>query len=90
MLYLAGTHEGKGLENQFLASVNARSVDALAHVVRCFDPIELKQIQLLLHTIRLFSRLDIEKTRKSDLRFQIESNHHDNLPRDLLKILGIY
>ncbi len=32
---VAGAHEGEGLGNQFLA--NIREVDAIAHVVRCFE-----------------------------------------------------
>ena len=32
---VAGAHEGEGLGNQFLA--NIRGVDAIAHVVRCFE-----------------------------------------------------
>lgn len=32
---VAGAHKGEGLGNQFLA--NIREVDAIAHVVRCFD-----------------------------------------------------
>lgn len=50
MLSLAGAHEGKGLGNQFLA--NVRSVDALVHVVRCFEDENIIHVEESVDPIR--------------------------------------
>lgn len=74
---IRGSSKGEGLGNQFLADI--RSVDAIAHVVRCFDDVDVMHVDSYIDPARdietvnlelIFSDLDmierrIDKTQKA-------------------------
>ena len=55
---VAGAHEGEGLGNQFLA--NIREVDAIAHVVRCFEDDDITHVSGKIDPIADIEVIDTE------------------------------
>lgn len=55
---VAGAHKGEGLGNQFLA--NIREVDAIAHVVRCFDDDDITHVAGSVDPVRDIETINTE------------------------------
>ena len=53
-----GASKGEGLGNQFLA--NIREVDAIAHVVRCFDDHDVTHVEGQIHPIADIETIETE------------------------------
>src|SRR5258706_2907170 len=51
-----GASQGEGLGNQFLA--NIREVNAIAHVVRCFEDVNLVHVEWLIQPAGDFATID--------------------------------
>ena len=56
-----GASKGEGLGNQFLA--NIREVDAIVHVVRCFEDIETINLELIFSDLEILERRIAKTTR---------------------------
>ena len=81
-----GASKGEGLGNKFLA--NIREVDAIVHVVRCFDErdIETIELELILSDMEYMDRR-LDKVRKmmkgGDKKFQAELDCYERIAKTL-------
>lgn len=87
---IKGAHKGEGLGNEFLGYI--RNVDALLHVVRCFENPDVVHIEGEIDPIRdiqivdlelIFADLAIVERREHRLRAQMKASHPPELVQEL-------
>jgi len=86
---VAGASKGEGLGNKFLA--NIREVDAVIHMLRCFDSSEIQNVNKTVDPIRDLETVETEMM-ISDLesvekRLSQKKNKNNELNKDIFEIL---
>ena len=84
-----GASKGEGLGNKFLSHI--REVDAIVHLLRCFDSSDIQNVNKDVNPIR---DLDIIETEMmladlESIQKRLEKNNKKNVDEDQLKILEI-
>lgn len=88
---VAGASKGEGLGNKFLAHI--REVDAIAHVVRCFEDDDISHVSGKVDPIRdievinlelVLADLEVLESRKSRLKNKLKANDKEALFEDAL------
>ncbi|MCB0335227.1 MAG: redox-regulated ATPase YchF [Bdellovibrionales bacterium] len=89
---IKGASQGEGLGNQFLGHI--RSVDAIAHVVRCFDDENIIHVEGTVDPIRDVETIDTElilsdldAVQKQALKYQKLSKAGDKEPKAIYETL---
>ena len=82
-----GASKGEGLGNKFLAHI--REVDAVIHVIRCFESDDIQNVNSTVDPIRDLEIIETEMMLADleSLQKRLEKNNKKNLEEDQLKIL---
>ena len=84
-----GASKGEGLGNKFLSHI--REVDAIIHMIRCFDSDDIQNVNPTVDPVRDLEIIETE-TMLSDLESiqkRLEKNNKKNVDQEQLKILEI-
>ena len=82
-----GASKGEGLGNKFLSHI--REVDAVIHMIRCFDSDDIQNVNSTVDPIRDLEIIEMEM-RLADLESiqkRLEKNNKKNIDEDQIKIL---
>ena len=82
-----GASKGEGLGNKFLSHI--REVDAIVHLVRCFDSNDIQNVNKDVNPIRDLDIIETEM-KLADLDYiqkRLEKNNKKNIDEDQIKIL---
>jgi len=84
-----GASKGEGLGNKFLSHI--REVDAVIHMIRCFDSDNIQNVNPDVDTIRDLEIIETEMMLADleSIQKRLEKNNKKNLDEDQLKILEI-
>ncbi len=89
---IKGASKGEGLGNQFLGHI--RSVDAIAHVVRCFDDKDIVHVEGSVNPLRDIETIDteliladLETIQKSSSRIENKAKTGDKEAREMFALL---
>ena len=84
-----GASKGEGLGNKFLSHI--REVDAIIHMIRCFDSDDIQNVNSTVDPVRDLEVIETEM-KLADLdsiQKRLEKNNRKNIEDDQLKILEI-
>ena len=84
-----GASKGEGLGNKFLSHI--REVDAIIHMIRCFDSESIQNVNPSVNPVRDLEIIETEM-KLADLdsiQKRLEKNNRKNIDNDQLKILEI-
>ena len=82
-----GASKGEGLGNKFLSHI--REVDAIIHMIRCFDSSDIQNVNLTVDPVRDLEIIETEM-KLADLESiqkRLEKNNKKNIDEDQIKIL---
>jgi len=84
-----GASKGEGLGNKFLSHI--REVDAIIHMIRCFDSDDIQNVNPTVDPIRDLEIIETEMMLADleSIQKRLEKNNKKNVDEDQLKILGI-
>ena len=84
-----GASKGEGLGNKFLSHI--REVDAIIHMIRCFDSNDIQNVNPTIDPIRDLEIIETEMMLADleSIHKRLEKNNKKNLDDDQLKILKI-
>ena len=84
-----GASKGEGLGNKFLSHI--REVDAIIHMIRCFDSDDIQNVNPTVDPIRDLEIIETEMMLADleSLQKRLEKNNKKNVEEDQLKILEI-
>ena len=84
-----GASKGEGLGNKFLSHI--REVDAIIHMVRCFDSDEIQNVNTTVDPVRDLEIIETEMMLADiqSIEKRLEKNNKKNLDEDITKILEI-
>ena len=84
-----GASKGEGLGNKFLSHI--REVDAVIHMIRCFDSDDIQNVNPDVDPIRDLEIIEIEMrlADQESIQKRLEKNNKKNIDDDQLKILEI-
>jgi ribosome-binding ATPase len=84
-----GASKGEGLGNKFLSHI--REVDAIIHMIRCFDSDDIQNINPTVDPIRDLEIIETEMMLADleSIQKRLEKNNKKNVDEELLKILEI-
>ena len=84
-----GASKGEGLGNKFLSHI--REVDAVIHMIRCFDSDEIQNVNPSVDPIRDLEIIETEMMLADleSIQKRLEKNNKKNVDEELLKILEI-
>ena len=84
-----GASKGEGLGNKFLSHI--REVDAIIHMVRCFDSDDIQNVNSTVDPIRDLEIIETEMTLADleSIQKRLEKNNKKNVGEEQLKILEI-
>jgi len=84
-----GASKGEGLGNKFLSHI--REVDAIIHMIRCFDSDDIQNINPTVDPIRDLEIIETEMMLADleSIQKRLEKNNKKNVEEDQLKILEI-
>ncbi len=84
-----GASKGEGLGNKFLSHI--REVDAVIHMIRCFDSEDIQNVKNSVDPIRDLEIIETEMMLADleSIQKRLEKNNKKNIDEDLLKILKI-
>ncbi len=82
-----GASKGEGLGNKFLSHI--REVDAIIHMIRCFDSDDVQNVNLTVDPIRDFEIIETEMMLADldSIQKRLEKNNKKNVDEKQLKIL---
>ena len=83
-----GASRGEGLGNKFLGHI--RAVDAIAHVVRCFDSKDIQNVNETVDPVRDLEIIETEMMLADleSIQKRLEKNNKKNIEEEQLKILN--
>jgi GTP-binding protein YchF len=84
-----GASKGEGLGNKFLSHI--REVDAIMHMIRCFDSDDIQNVNSTVDPIRDLEIIETEMMLADleSIQKRLEKNNKKNVDEELLKILEI-
>jgi len=84
-----GASKGEGLGNKFLSHI--REVDAIMHIIRCFDSDDIQNVNSTVDPIRDLEIIETEMMLADleSIQKRLEKNNKKNVDEELLKILEI-
>ena len=84
-----GASKGEGLGNKFLSHI--REVDAIIHMIRCFDSNDIQNVNPTVDPIRDLEIIETEMMLADleSIQKRLEKNNKKNIDEDQLKILNI-
>ena len=84
-----GASKGEGLGNKFLSHI--REVDAVIHMIRCFDSDDIQNVNPTVDPIRDLEIIETEMMLADleSIQKRLEKNNKKNVDEELLKILEI-
>ena len=84
-----GASKGEGLGNKFLSHI--REVDAIIHMIRCFDSDDIQNVNPTVDPIRDLEIIETEMMLADleSIQKRLEKNNKKNVNEDQLKILNI-
>jgi ribosome-binding ATPase len=84
-----GASKGEGLGNKFLSHI--REVDAIIHMIRCFDSDDIQNVNPTVNPIRDLEIIETEMMLADleSIQKRLEKNNKKNIDEELLKILEI-
>ena len=84
-----GASKGEGLGNKFLSHI--REVDAIIHMIRCFDSADIQNVNPTVNPIRDLEIIETEMMLADleSIQKRLEKNNKKNVDDDQLKILEI-
>ena len=84
-----GASKGEGLGNKFLSHI--REVDAIIHMIRCFDSDDIQNVNPTVDPVRDFEIIETEMMLADleSIQKRLEKNNKKNVDEDQLKILEI-
>jgi len=84
-----GASKGEGLGNKFLSHI--REVDAVIHMIRCFDSTDIQNVNLTVDPVRDLEIIETEMMLADleSIQKRLEKSNKKNLDEDQLKILEI-
>ena len=84
-----GASKGEGLGNKFLSHI--REVDAIIHMIRCFDSTEIQNVNPTVDPIRDLEIIETEMMLADleSIQKRLEKNNKKNIDEEQLKILEI-
>ena len=84
-----GASKGEGLGNKFLSHI--REVDAIIHMIRCFDSDDIQNVNSSVDPIRDLEIIETEMMLADleSIQKRLEKNNKKNIDEELLKILEI-
>ena len=84
-----GASKGEGLGNKFLSHI--REVDAIIHMIRCFDSNDIQNVNPTVDPIRDLEIIETEMMLADleSIQKRLEKNSKKNIDEDQLKILNI-
>tara|TARA_B100000989_G_scaffold288034_1_gene258328 strand:- start:21 stop:1094 length:1074 start_codon:yes stop_codon:yes gene_type:complete len=82
-----GASKGEGLGNKFLSHI--REVDAIIHMIRCFDSEDIQNVNLTVDPIRDLEIIETEMMLADldSIQKRLEKNNKKNIDEEQLKIL---
>ena len=86
---VAGASKGEGLGNKFLSHI--REVDAVIHMIRCFDSDDIQNVNSTVDPIRDLEIIETEMMLADleSIQKRLEKNNKKNVDEEQLKILEI-
>jgi GTP-binding protein YchF len=86
---VAGASKGEGLGNKFLSHI--REVDAIIHMIRCFDSDDIQNVNPTVDPIRDLEIIETEMMLADleSIQKRLEKNNKKNVDEEQLKILKI-
>ncbi|MDC0908239.1 50S ribosome-binding GTPase, partial [Candidatus Pelagibacter ubique] len=86
---VAGASKGEGLGNKFLSHI--REVDAVIHMIRCFDSDDIQNVNPTVDPIRDLEIIETEMMLADleSIQKRLEKNNKKNVDEEQLKILEI-
>ena len=84
-----GASKGEGLGNKFLSHI--REVDAIIHMIRCFDSNDIQNVNPSVDPVRDIEIIETEMMRADleSIQKRLEKNNKKNVDEDQIKILEI-
>ena len=84
-----GTSKGEGLGNKFLSHI--REVDAIIHMIRCFDSNDIQNVNPSVDPVRDIEIIETEMMLADleSIQKRLEKNNKKNVDEDQIKILEI-
>jgi ribosome-binding ATPase len=84
-----GASKGEGLGNKFLSHI--REVDAVIHMIRCFDSDDIQNVNPTVDPVRDLEIIETEMMLADleSIQKRLEKNNKKNIDKDQLKILEI-
>jgi ribosome-binding ATPase len=84
-----GASKGEGLGNKFLSHI--REVDAIIHMIRCFDSDDIQNVNSTVDPIRDIEIIETEMklADMESIQKRLEKNNKKNIDEDQLKILEL-
>ncbi len=84
-----GASKGEGLGNKFLSHI--REVDAIVHMIRCFDSDDIQNVNPTVDPIRDLEIIETEMMLADldSLQKRLEKNNKKNIDEDQLKVLEV-
>ena len=82
-----GASKGEGLGNKFLSHI--REVDAVIHMIRCFDSNDIQNVNLTVDPVRDLEIIETEMMLADleSIQKRLEKNNKKNIDEDQIKIL---
>ena len=82
-----GASKGEGLGNKFLSHI--REVDAIIHMIRCFDSTDIQNVNLTVDPVRDLEIIETEMMLADleSIQKRLDKNNKKNIEDDQLKIL---
>ena len=86
---MKGASKGEGLGNKFLSHI--REVDAVIHLIRCFDSDDIQNVNPTVDPIRDLEIIETEMMLADleSIQKRLEKNNKKNVEEEQLKILEI-
>ena len=84
-----GASKGEGLGNKFLSHI--REVDAIIHMIRCFDSDDIQNVNPTVDPIRDLEIIETEMMLADleSIQKRLEKNNKKNIEEDMLKVLEL-
>ena len=84
-----GASKGEGLGNKFLSHI--REVDAIIHMIRCFDSDDIQNVNPTVDPVRDLEIIETEMMLADleSIQKRLEKNNKKNIDEDQLKILRL-
>ncbi len=84
-----GASKGEGLGNKFLSHI--REVDAIIHMIRCFDSDDIQNVNLSVDPVRDLEIIETEMMLADleSIQKRLEKNNKKNIDNEQLKILDL-